>query len=121
MMTVQDDAKAAALAAYPELRHLLRLDAAGWVWMPPPCDEHGCPVEIHGLRLWPDMPDVDGLRVRSEKDARAVRVTHDDHLLFERDGTLEEVVDALLHLPPPGSPYAPRLVVGSAPKDLWLP
>lgn len=120
-MTATDDARTAALAAYPTLRNLLRLDAAGWTWMPPPLDEEGRPLEIHGVRFWPDQPDVDALRVRGEKDARAIRSDPAGGLLWESEGTLADVVDGLLHLPPPGSPYAPRLVIGAAPKDLWLP
>jgi hypothetical protein len=120
-MTVQDDAKAAALTAFPELRHLLRLDAAGWTWMPPSVDEAGHVVEVHGLRLWLGQPDVDALRVRGPGDARALRCDPDGGLLWECEGTLGDVVDGLLHLPPPGSPYAPRLVLGSAPADLWMP
>lgn len=120
-MTAQEDAVAAALAAYPELEHLLRLDAAGWTWMPPPLDENGDPLEVHGLRFWPGHPDVDALRVRSPTDARAVRSDSGGGLYWEREGTLADVVTQLLELPPPGSPYAPRLVIGMAPPDRWIP
>lgn len=110
----------AALAAHPELELLLRLDAAGWHWMPPPLDDEGRPVEIHGVRAWPDDPDVDALRIRSSTDARAIRMSPDGALLWEREGTLASVVEALICLPPPSSPYAPRLVIGSAPSDWRL-
>jgi hypothetical protein len=50
-----------------------------------------------------------------------VRTDPDGGLLWECEGTLSDVADGLIGLPPPGSPYAPRLVIGSAPRDLWLP
>lgn len=113
---------AAALAAHPELQRLLDLDAAGWTWMPPPLDEEGTPLEVHGVRVWSgEPPDVDALRIRSATEAAAVRTDWQGGVLWRRDGGLVEVIDKLLELPPPASPFAPRLVIGSAPRDLWLP
>lgn len=111
----------AALKAYPELELLLYLDAAGWHWMPPPLDDEGRVVEIHGVRTWPGDPDVDALRIRSSTDGRAIRMGPDGALTWEREGTLADVVEALIGLPPPSSPFAPRLVIGSAPSDWQLP
>ncbi|WP_367128347.1 hypothetical protein [Saccharothrix sp. HUAS TT1] len=117
----RDDVVAAALAAYPQLALLLRLDAVGWQWMRPPVDEQGHPVEVHGVRAWPGEAQVDALRIRAATDARAVRVDPYGALLWEAEGGLADVVEQLLHLPPPGSPYAPRLVIGAAPDELWRP
>ncbi|WP_137816015.1 hypothetical protein [Gandjariella thermophila] len=35
--------------------------------------------------------------------------------MWERSGTLADVVGGLLHLPPPHDPQAPRLIVSTAP------
>jgi hypothetical protein len=121
MTLASDSTIAAALAAYPQLQRLLTLDGMGWQWMPPPVDEEGRPLEIHGLRLWPHQGEVDALRIRGLTDAAAVRADSDGGLLWRKEGGLVDVVDELLHLPPPGSPYAPRLVIGTAPRDRWLP
>jgi hypothetical protein len=115
------DARTAALAAFPELQRLLDLDAAGWVWMQPPTDDDGNPIEIHGLRMWPGTGEADAMRVRASKDAWAVRVDHEGGVLWQQTGGLTDVVEGLIHLPPPGSPYAPKLVVGTAPNDFWRP
>jgi hypothetical protein len=110
-----------ALLAYPNLRMLLRLDGTGWVWLPPPTDEQGEVREIHGVRFWLDTgrDQVDALRVRSELDAAAVRTDSEGGILWKRDGGLVDVVEALIGLPPPDSPHAPRLVIGHAPRDQW--
>lgn len=116
------DHRAAALAAYPELQRLLDLDAAGWTWMPPPLDESGHPIEIHGFRSWGRTGQVDGLRVRSLTDAAAVRTDWEGGVLWRQDGGLVDVVERLLELPPPGSPFAPRLVRGLTPAERrWMP
>jgi hypothetical protein len=116
-----NDPITAALAAFPALQRLLDLDAAGWVWMPPPLNEQGEPIEVHGVRLWDHEGEVDAMRVRSESDVWAVRVDDDGGIVWEKTGGLVEVVDALIGLPPPASPYAPRLVKGIAPRDMWKP
>ena len=121
MTLASNDVIAEALAAYPQLDRLLMLDGIGWQWMPPPVDEYGNALEVHGLRLWAGYGQVDGLRVRGLDDAAAVRTDSDGGILWRRDGGLVDVVDELLHLPPPGSPHAPRLVIGVAPQDRWLP
>jgi hypothetical protein len=115
------DAIDAALTAFPQLQRLLDLDAAGWVWMPPPLDESGHPTEVHGVRFWPALGEVDALRVRAVDDVWAVRVDHDGGKLWEETGGLVDVVDSLIGLPPPNSPFAPKLVKGVAPQDLWRP
>lgn len=121
MTMTRDNVVAAALAAFPQLDRLLRLDGLGWQWMPPPVDDEGRPLEVHGLRSWDGTGQVDGLRVRSLDDAAAIRTDSDGGILWRRDGGLVDVVDELLHLPPPDSPYAPRLVIGAAPADRWRP
>jgi hypothetical protein len=121
MTMATDDVVAAAVAAFPELGRLLLLDAAGWTWMPPPVDEEGRPLAVHGVRMWTGQGEVDALRVLGSTDASALRCDPDGGILWRQEGGLTDVVDKLIGLPPPGSPYAPRLVIGSAPRDLWLP
>ncbi|GGP86816.1 hypothetical protein [Saccharothrix coeruleofusca] len=105
----------AALRRWPALLSLLELRGSGWRWMPPPLDDDGSPVELHGLRLWPASPIVDALRVRNDTDARAIRMDDEGGLLWQRDGDLVAVLDAVVGLPPPWHRHAPRLVIGSAP------
>ena len=106
----------AALAEFPELQHLIDLVNAGWVFLPSMID--GVVNELHGVRMWPGGW-ADGVRVRGMADARALRSDFDGGLVWERSGSLAEVVDALITLPPPETQGAPRLVKGSAPVP-WM-
>jgi hypothetical protein len=99
-------------AEFPELRRLVVLREAGWIFFPR--GDGARLVQLHGVRTWPDGSS-DGLMVRFTTDAGALRTDPAGGLVWQRDGGLAEVVDALLTLPPPGSPTAPRLVRGSGP------
>ncbi|GLZ34101.1 hypothetical protein Lesp02_62880 [Lentzea sp. NBRC 105346] len=106
-----------ALAEFPELQHLIDLVHAGWVFLPSMAD--GVVTAMHGVRMWPGGW-TDAVRVRHTTDAKALRSDYDGGLVWERSGSLADVVHALIMLPPPGTPTAPRLVTGTAPKP-WMP
>ncbi|MDU0293931.1 hypothetical protein [Saccharothrix longispora] len=105
------------LRRWPALHSLLRMRDTGWRWLQPPLDDDGNPLELHGLHPWLGLPVVDAIRIRMDTDVLGVRVTSEGDLLWRQDGDLTTVVDGLLELPPPWDPRAPRLVIGSAPKD----
>jgi hypothetical protein len=105
----------AGLRRWPALHSLLRMRGSDWRWLRPPLDDDGNPVELHGLRTWLGVPVVDAIRIRMDTDALGVRVDSEGGLLWHRDGDLTTVVDALLELPAPWDPRAPRLIIGSAP------
>jgi hypothetical protein len=115
LVTVPD-----ALAAYPELRRLADLLDAGSSFMPIQ-DRDGELVEVRGVRTWPDSGSADAVMVRYVTDAAALRTDHAGGVLWQREGTLAEVVDGLLALPAPDTRGAPRLVRGRAPSGLWVP
>lgn len=115
MITTDDLDLSVGLRRWPALRSLLRMRGSDWRWLRPPLDDDGNPVELHGLRAWPDSPVVDAIRIRMDTDVLGVRVDCEGGLLWYRDGDLTSVVDALLELPAPWDPGAPRLVIGSAP------
>ncbi|WP_020670704.1 hypothetical protein [Amycolatopsis nigrescens] len=106
------------LELYPELRRVFDLKEAGWSFVPT-VDDNGEVTKLTGLYVWPDGV-ADALHIGSQTDAGALRMDHTGGLLWQCDGTLAEVTDALLALPAPSSPLAPRLVLGSAP-TLWTP
>jgi hypothetical protein len=97
-MSLAEDA--AALAAYPELQRLVDLRDVGWRFMP--VSEDGELVELRGLRTWPDAGCADALRVRYSTEARGLRVDHAGTVVWQRDGTLGDVVEGLIGLPAPG-------------------
>jgi hypothetical protein len=106
------DPEEAAFAAHPELRMLAALrDRGGWLFV------HHQDVTTMGFRTWPDGSG-DALIIQSLTDARALRRDPAGCLVWEREGGMVTVLDALLELPPPGDPRAPRLVIGTAP-TLW--
>lgn len=88
---------------------------AGWQFRPEKGDD-GEPDALYACLARPGGWR-DGLRVRSETEALGVRIRVADpwELVWERTGTVVEVVAALLCLPPPGHRLAPRLVIGTAP------
>jgi len=111
--------EAVAVAAYPELRRLIDLRDAGWEFLPRHDDDGGL-VEVRGVRTWPGSGSADALMVRYVTDAAALRCDHAGGVVWQREGTLAEVVDALITLPAPDTPGAPRLVTATGPK-LWTP
>ena len=110
------DLEAATLAEFPELRRLIDLREAGWVFLPGL--EDGEITEVRGVRTWPDGWG-DAIRVRYTTDTAALRTDHDGGLVWQREGSLVEVVDGLLTLPPPSEPGAARLVRATEPM-LWI-
>ncbi|WP_297538039.1 hypothetical protein [Amycolatopsis sp.] len=106
-MTPQEHS--AALAEFPELLRLIDLHDAGWMFLPT-LDSEGQVVEMHGVRTWPEGW-ADALRVRYTTDARGLRTDHTGGITWQRDGTLNEIVDGLITLPAPSDRLAPRLVV----------
>ncbi|HWO61427.1 MAG TPA: hypothetical protein VNO31_15465 [Umezawaea sp.] len=115
-----NDAEAAAVAAFPEVKRLLQLVDAGWTFLTP-FTADGHVVQVQAFRAWPDGW-VDVIRVRSTSDAAGARSDIGDppQLVWSREGGLEEVVTALMELPAPGMPGAPRLSRGTS-KGLWAP
>lgn len=109
-----------ALAAYPELQHLADLRDAGWFFMPVQ-DRDGELVEVRGVRRWSGSGSADAVMVRYTTDVAALRTDHAGGVVWQREGTLTEVVDGLLALPPPAASGAPRLVRGRSPSGLWVP
>lgn len=108
----------AALAAFPQLRGLEELCAAGWSFLPLRGSD-GELVELRGVRAWPGGY-ADALRLRYLSDAAAIRCDDTGGLLWRREGTLTEIVDGLLALPAPHVAGAPRLVKATVPR-LWTP
>ena len=97
-----------ALAEFPELRRLIDLRTAGWVFLTSSVD--GEMTEVRGVRMWPQAW-ADALRVRYTSDAVAVRCDHSGAITWRAEGTLTEVVDGLISLPTPGDRLAPRLAI----------
>lgn len=113
------DPVAEALEAHPELAYLLTLDGP-WRWMPPPRNDAGEVLELHGLRMWPRSDHVDAIRVRSSTDAMGVRVDAGSSELWKLEGGLVEVVNGLRELPSPHHRLAPRLAKGRTESGLWI-
>jgi hypothetical protein len=113
----RSDVEAAALAEFPELHWLIDLREAGWVFLPGFAD--GELTEVRGVHTWPGG-SAEAIRVRYTTDAAALRIDHDGGVVWQREGTLCEVVDGLLTLPPPSAPGAPRLVIATGPL-VWTP
>jgi len=106
-----EDAKKAALRDYPEFAHTLipamRVD---WKFVPAGvlCRD------FRGFRLWDDYW-ADAVSIRSASDAYGLRIDPAGMRVWSRTGTLTQVMRALLELPPPHDPRAPRLAIGYAP------
>ncbi len=83
----------------PELRRLEDLVQAGWRFEHQHDDE-GHVQQINATRTTGHY--VDGLRVRDRSDAAGIRWNRaDGRVLWSREGSLTEVIDALLTLPEP--------------------
>lgn len=110
---------AAAVQAFPELAGLIALRNRGWTF------RHlrnaaGDVLRISGFCRWPGGWS-DGLVVLGATDAVGFRILvgNPPGLVWERPGTLADVVVGLLHLPPPHDPRAPCLIISTAPPTLW--
>lgn len=88
-----------ALAAFPELARLADLRDTGWSFTPAH-DDAGDLLQLNGVREWPGG-HVDALRVRFVSDAAAIRCDQHGEVLWTFEGTLADVVDGLMALPPP--------------------
>ncbi|WP_103349667.1 hypothetical protein [Amycolatopsis sp. CA-128772] len=86
----------------------------------PVFDANGRLERFTGSFTWEEDGFVDALRVKSEKDAAAIRVDHAGGEVWERDGDAFDILCQLVELPAPSDPRAPRIVLGSAPR-LWTP
>jgi hypothetical protein len=105
------------IAEFPELGRLVDLREAGWLFVPKVSGDDL--VRLDAIRTWPDGT-ADALMIRFTTDAGAFRITPAGDRVWQHDGGLAEVVDAVLALPLPGALGAPSLVLGAAPR-LWTP
>jgi hypothetical protein len=110
-MTPED--QTAALSEFPILRRLIGLRDAGWIFLTA-FDPDGQMIEVHGVRTWPDGW-ADALRVRYTTDARGLRNDSTGAITWQLDGNLDDVVNGLITLPPPGNRLAPYLVIATNP------
>lgn len=105
-----------AVRIHPDLGLLVDLVNASWRFIHR--QDESRIDQIDAYRPWP-TGDVDAIRVRSPTDANGLRtLTDESGIVWERTGTLQEVVHGLLELPAPSSRLAPRLVKAQAPQ-LW--
>lgn len=115
---------AEAVQLFPSLRHLLLLREAGWDFLPVEGPDVDGSV-LDGVKVWP-RGWRDCIRVKEETEALGLRihVAADAHteneIVWERSGTIEELVSEFLAMPAPEDRLAPNLVIGSAPR-LWTP
>jgi len=116
-MTVTE-ADLAALRAFPGLRCLLDLRESG-EWFFQPVLTNGQLTLVAGARVWRGGWS-DAITIRDETDAKGFRCDPAGGVVWNREGSLTEVLDGLLELPAPHQPNAPRLVKAQAP-NLWLP
>jgi len=115
--------EARAVWLYPSLKSLILIRDAGWKFLP--IDVGNEATGLDATRVWPGGWR-DCLRVHDENDALGlrIRIAGDKHstseIVWERDGTLADVVSELLTLPMPDTKHAPNLAIGRAPR-LWTP
>lgn len=110
--------RAEAVSLHAALGHLFDLQKAAWSFIHRH-DDAGLD-QIDAFRTWPSG-HLDAISVRSPTDARGLRTITDEHgIVWERAGTVCEVVREIMALPEPGDSRAPRLVLGKAPR-LWTP
>lgn len=107
-----------AVLRYPELSRLIAL-RDGYRWTFTLDFQDGELDLVAGGRLWPTGWS-EGIAIKSVTDARAFRLDPTSGEVWSREGSLVEVVDALVELPEPGRRGAPRLVRGTA-RRLWVP
>lgn len=121
-------ADVAAVRAFPELARLVKLREAGWRALWPRTEDRvsvllgGVPQRVEAVRDW-GAGWRDAISIRDRGDVLGIRCfvgVQPPELVWERTGSLTELIDALLGLPAPGERLAPPLVIGSAPA-LWLP
>jgi hypothetical protein len=92
------DREVTPLDQFPELRHVIDLRTAGWMLLPEVVD--GEVVELRGVRVWP-RGWVDAIRVHGISDTLGLRCDDAGHVVWQRAGSLADVVVELLALPAP--------------------
>jgi hypothetical protein len=116
-MMTESDRRAVAL--YPELQRLIDIRELGWVFRVEPTADllvvKGLYLHKAGMVYWADM-----LEIRALTDAAAVRLNPDRDVVWNVTGTLVDIVDGLIQLPHPSSPFAPRSVLSKV-NTLWVP
>jgi hypothetical protein len=110
----------AAIRAFPALGGLVALRESGWSFLHLNVIDD-VPAQVDGYRAW-QGGWIDAIRVRSDTDAMALRTDGNESpgIVWERSGTLAEVIEELLTLPAPDARLAPRLVRATGP-ILWTP
>lgn len=106
---MRTEAEQLALEEFPSLVHLIELRDVGWRFDVTVID--GSIAGVHGTLTWTGGW-VDAVRVRYATDAAALRCDSTGGIVWKESGTLADVCEALLSLPPPHHPLAPRLVKG---------
>lgn len=110
--------RAEAELIHPGLALLVDLRDAEWSFIHRQDDRSV--EQIDAFRAWPNNY-LDAISVRSATDANGLRtITDEQGIVWQRTGTLDEVVYGLLELPTPGTRNAPHLVIARAPR-LWTP
>ncbi len=109
-----------AVRTYPELARLAVLKGIGWLFHP--LGDPVNPQGIAGIRHRGQYSDF--LVIRGRTETRAVRLLADapgapGGIVWSREGPLAETVPALLELPAPDDPKAPRLIIGGGPLLDW--
>lgn len=102
-----------AIRSYPELARLAELKGAGWLFRP--LGDPASPAGIAGVRHWGQYSDF--LFILGRTETRAVRLLADapgapGGIVWSQEGALAQTVPALLELPAPDEPAAPRLILG---------
>ncbi len=105
----------AAVAAFPALAGVITLREANWSFV------HlnvirGVPTTVEGFRAWPGGW-IDAIRVLGDTEAMALRTdgAEPPGIVWEKTGTLADVIEALQALPAPDHRLAPRLVRATGP------
>jgi hypothetical protein len=118
MVSVKDE-QAVALAEYPQLQRLIDLRHAGWRFSEV---THEGITNVKGVYVWftSSLPWGDMIQIRNITDVAAVRLNARKEMVWKYTGDMVGAIDALLELPHPDDPHAPRLVIGTL-QGLWTP
>jgi hypothetical protein len=119
--TMMTESERRAIGLYPELQRLLDIRGMGWTFQLV-TDEAGMVTAVKGLFMyrvglvhWADM-----LQIHNSADTAGVRLNPDRQPVWQMTGTMIDLIDGLIQLPHPSSPFAPRLVLGKL-ASLWVP